>query len=95
MTSERSAASRTSADAVRPEDEPPGKEKTGSDSTPPRAGRTGSLGSRAERPADSRSHKSNTQNTDPGRDGKAPSPAAKDRPSGESDLPQAMRDATA
>lgn len=70
---------RAAAEALRMEEEQPAKDKTGS-VTGPRAGRTGS-GAKAERPADSRSHKiDETRQAEPTRDrGKPPSPAAKKR----------------
>ena len=95
MTSDRNAASRNSAGAVRPEEESAVKDKTPADSTAPRAGRTGNLGSKAERPADSRAHKSNSDGAEPTRESKIPSPAARDGEAGGDDSPQAVRDSIA
>ena len=101
MASHRNAASstsdpegRASADAPPAGQSQAAKEKPGSDSTPPRAGRTGNLGARAERPAENRAHKTCNGEVDPVRRDKAPSPAAKDGQHREDDLPLPMRDST-
>lgn len=86
MASHRNAPSRSStperrasADALPVEEGQPAKDKAGSPgSTPPRAGRTGNLGTRAERPAENRASKNNNVDAEPDRQRKAPSPAARD-----------------
>ena len=87
-------AGRASAGSLRLEEEQPAKDKSGSDSGP-RAGRTGT-GAKAERPADSRSHKiDETRQAEPTRErGKPPSPAAKKKAPTANDLPNPMRDVT-
>lgn len=86
MASHRNAASRpssgegrASAEALPLGDEPL-NEKTPGDSAPPRAGRTGNRGAKAERPADGRARKSSS-GAEP-RGEKPPSPAAKKNPRG-------------
>lgn len=97
MDGHRKAGSRSSAgrkDAACAEALPLEREETGdktsADSTPPRAGRTGNLGARAERPSEGRRHKG-SHAPEEGRGAKAPSPAAKDGPDGSAALPQASR----
>jgi len=88
------AEGRASAEAMPVEESQAAKEKTGTDSTPPRAGRTGQLGTRAERPAENQAHKNGNRDAEPQRNDKVPSPAAKDAPREDADLPQSMRDST-
>lgn len=98
MAAQRKAASRNSGVGSRasaealPLDEDQLKDKTGSDSPPPRAGRTGKLGSKAERPADSRARKGSSGSGEPARTAKPPSPNAKKSHSGGRDLPQPLKD---
>ncbi|HEX2546797.1 MAG TPA: hypothetical protein VHL79_18080, partial [Ramlibacter sp.] len=73
----------------------PAKDKASSD-TSPRAGRTGGLGARAERPADGRAHKiDQAKQGEPTRGGgKPPSPAAGKKAKAR-ELPRPARDSTA
>lgn len=50
---------------------------TATEGAQPRAGRTGKVGAKAERPAENRSQKTGSGAPEPTRGGKAPSPAAK------------------
>lgn len=98
MASDRNASrasdaqGRASAEALHVDEAQPAKDKGGSDSTPPRAGRTGHLGAKAERPAENRARKTSEGDAEPTRGGKPPSPAASER--GEGGLSQPVRDAT-
>lgn len=90
MASHRKPAARPSAAEARasaeaqPMAHDPVKEKKPNDAAP-RAGRTG-VGARAERPADSRNHRSSDSTPEPTRGGgKPPSPAAKKRGKADAD----------
>jgi hypothetical protein len=89
--SRSSAGDRASAEALPLEDEKV-RDKTTSDSPPPRAGRTGSLGTRAERPADTRARKTGDGAAEPAEKKKGPSPAANESQGRADDLSQARRD---
>jgi hypothetical protein len=85
-----SAEGRASAEALPLEDEKV-RDKTTTDSPPPRAGRTGSLGTRAERPADSRAPKTGNGQVEPAHKQKGPSPAAEKSKAGGEHPPQSTR----
>ncbi|MEJ8836839.1 hypothetical protein [Ramlibacter sp. AN1133] len=95
MGSHRNAASRISAsegracaDALPLEEGQADKDKITGDGKAPRAGRTGNLGARAERPAENRAHKSNSGGAEPTRRDKPPSPAADEGPPGRDEPPR-------
>lgn len=85
---------RASGSAVPTQDAQHVNDKSRSDSAQPRAGRTGKVGAKAERPADSRMHKGSEGGAEPSRDGKAPSPAAREGDPSCGQLPQPVRDST-